>query len=128
MSSYGWLLSVVVVGFFVMCAFKIVPTYTDNLFVREALRALGEDSKLREMSKEDLKEKLARDFDLNGVRGMPAKSIKVVRVKERLIVNIDYEERIPLIYNIDVVTYFENQLDTANPAECCDKKIADVKK
>lgn len=127
MSSYGMLLTVVVIGFFVMCLFKIAPIYVDNMFVKEALQTLGQANNLQELDKRSLNSKLSSTFDLNGVRGVPTKSVKMSKRNNNWVINVDYEVRVQLLANIDVVVWFENQLDTANPDECCKKLIADVK-
>ena len=57
---------------------------------------------------------------MNNVREKGASNIKVERLDKGLLIKIDYEVRIPLLYNIDVVLNFSNHLDTTRPHLCCD--------
>lgn len=115
------------IGFALTCVLKILPVYIDNYMIRDALKDLGAEPRFSEMSKEDIEQKLKNQFDLNGVRGAAYKSIKVRRRTEGWLINIDYEERIPFMGNLDVLIHFQNQLDAANPENCCKKMIPDVK-
>ena len=117
-----------IIGFVLASVLKVVPVYIDNHWVRESLKTLGESPRLNEMEKEQIVKNLKTAFDLNGVRGEAAKSIKIYQRAEGWLINIDYEERIPFWGNLDVVVHFENQLNAAKPNDCCEKLIADVEK
>ena len=125
LGAYGWLFAIALGSFALMCGFKLIPLYMDNMIIVGSLKSLGDKPGLREMSRSDIRKQLNREFDLNGVRGEPVKSVKIDRIKDRLVVNMDYEVRVPLGANIDLVVWFKNQLDTANPAECCAELVPD---
>jgi len=130
LSSIAWLLILAAGGFFMTCAFKLIPAYAENRYITEALRSLVDGAKpIGEMSRRDVKSSLQKFYMLNNVRSEGASNIKVERHKSGFYVNINYEERIPLFYNIDVLLSFENQLDSSNPHDCCKpKKLATKKK
>ena len=119
LSSLGWLFVISVAGFALLCGFKLGPVYLDNSFVRGALQSLAKEGEVGSMSNGEIRSKLSKLFTINNIRGEVTKKVKVERKKDRVLVNINYEERIPLIYNIDVVLTFENQLDSSRPGECC---------
>lgn len=119
LSSLGWLFVISVAGFALLCGFKLGPVYLDNNFVRGALQSLAKEGEVGSMSNGEIRSKLSKLFTINNIRGDVTKKVKVERKKDRVLVSINYEERIPLIYNIDVVLTFENQLDSSRPGECC---------
>jgi hypothetical protein len=119
LSSLGWLFVISVAGFALLCGFKLGPVYLDNNFVRGALQSLAKEGEIGSMSNGEIRSKLSKLFTINNIRGEVTKKVKIERKKDRVLVNINYEERIPLIYNIDVVLTFENQLDSSRPGECC---------
>ncbi|WP_444909103.1 DUF4845 domain-containing protein [Microbulbifer sp. TRSA005] len=123
MSYWGWLLVIAVLGFALTCVSKMAPAYVDARYVSEALRTLGENPELENMSTGQIKKELGRFFLINNVRGEPTKALQVVRGAKSTVVSINYELRQPLIYNVDVVMKFNKQLDTAKPELCCDPLI-----
>ncbi|USD20302.1 DUF4845 domain-containing protein [Microbulbifer variabilis] len=123
MSYWGWLLVIAVLGFALTCVSKMAPAYVDARYVSEALRTLGENPELENMSTGQIKKELGRFFLINNVRGEPTKALQVVRGAKSTVVSINYELRQPLIYNVDVVMKFNKQLNTAKPELCCDPLI-----
>lgn len=116
-----WALVIAVAGFFLLFAFKVVPLYAENRYVESALRSLetgGE--KIEQMTDAEIKKKLGNFYMINNVRSEgPTKNIKIDRRSEDLLITIDYETRVPLFYNIDLVLSFQNHLDSSRPGQCC---------
>ncbi len=119
LSSIGWLLVIVLVGFGLLCSFKMIPAYVENRFIQEALRSLPTGDELTDMTKGEIKRSLSNFYTINNVRSAGSSQIEVERTQNKTLVNINYEVRVPLIYNIDVVMRFVNQLDSSRPDECC---------
>lgn len=116
-----WAVVIAVAGFFLLFAFKVVPLYAENRYVESALRSLetgGE--KLEEMTDAEIIKKLNNFYMINNVRSEgPTKNIKIERESEKAVVTVDYETRVPLFYNIDLVVSFQNHLDSSRPGQCC---------
>ncbi|MDQ2075386.1 DUF4845 domain-containing protein [Marinimicrobium sp. ABcell2] len=108
-------------GFFLLCAFKVVPIYAENRYVVAALNSLAADPvRLHSMTPREIRQELLRFYDINNVRSPgPRNNIEVEKRSGNTIVNINYETREPLVWNIDLVLSFENQLDSARPEACC---------
>lgn len=122
MSSLGWLLTLLVGGFFLTCALKLGPVYADNFLIRDALKSIDSMRNSRsyaELSESDIRTHLTNYFNINGIRDVPRNAISIQRKADSIVVDINYERRIPLIYNIDVVLTFSNQFDSRRPDECC---------
>lgn len=124
------LVIVVVAGFFLWSAFKVVPIYSENMYVKSALRSLvSSGEKLEDMSDSEISKKLSNFYMINNVRSEgPTNNIKIDREAERVLVTIDYETRTPLMSNIDLVLSFKNHLDSTKPTQCCKPAISPVKK
>lgn len=123
LSSLGWLMVLIIVGFILTCAFKMGPAYADNLWIRDALRSLTElqtgDKSWDQITNSEIRSHLSRYFTVNNIRGDAAKQIEIDRRREKVLVNINYEVRTPLFYNVSVVMSFDNQFDSSRPDECC---------
>ena len=116
-----WALVIAVAGFFLLFSFKVIPLYAENRYVESALRSLetgGE--KVENMTDAEIKKKLSNFYMINNVRSEgPTKSINIDRRSENVLITVDYETRVPLFYNIDLVLSFQNHLDSARPGQCC---------
>ena len=119
-SKLGLIALLAVAGFFLLCAFRLAPAYLDDRYIQQALRSLGDGvDNPNEMSDRDIRKKIDAFFAVNNVRTKSAKDLEIIREDDRTLVYMDYEVRVPLIYNIDVVMSFNNVWDSARPRECC---------
>ncbi|WP_039916430.1 DUF4845 domain-containing protein [Cellvibrio mixtus] len=116
-----WALVIAVAGFFLLFAFKVVPLYAENRYVESALRSLvSGGEKIEEMTDAEITKKLNNFYMINNVRSEgPTKNIKIEREAEKAVITVDYETRVPLLYNIDLVLVFKNHLDSTKPTQCC---------
>lgn len=119
LSSIGWLFAISVFGFAVLVASKLGPHYLDNRFVVSTLENLAEDPTFPQMSRGEVNSTLKKTFKINNIRGKPVESVKISKGSEGTLVSIAYEERIPLMHNIDVVLKFHSELDSSQPDKCC---------
>ena len=122
LSSIGWILVLLVLGFSVMTFFKVGPAYLDNYFVRGSLKQVGQDIQNWDTySKKEIKSALSRYFMINNIRGEAVESaVKIKKMNNgHYLVTIDYEKRIPFIANADVLVSFKNHLSTKTPDVCC---------
>ena len=72
------------------------------------------------MDQESIKSALSKYMTVNAVANEHANSFKIYRLPDRMLVNTNYEVRVPMIHNIEAVLVFKNQLDTSNPDACCE--------
>src|SRR5688572_3852649 len=121
MGMLQWALVLAIAGFFLLFAFKVIPLYAENRYVESALRSLeNSGEKLEQMTDAEISKKLNNFYMINNVRSVgPTKNIKVMRESEKALVTVDYETRVPLFWNIDLVVSFQNHLDSTRPGKCC---------
>ncbi len=120
LSISGWLLILLVGSFFMLCAFRMAPAYLDNSYIQDGLLSFSEtEKKIDEMSDNDFRRHMADYMLMNNVRSLSPKQLKVHRDRDRILLNFDYEIRVPIVYNIDVVMTFKNQWDSSRPFDCC---------
>ena len=122
-SKLALLLLLAVVGFFLLCAFRLIPVYLDDRYIQTALRTLDEGGEsVAEMSDREIRKKIGRFFTVNNVRSQSADAIEIDRSQDSVLVIMNYEVRVPIIYNIDAVLTFNNVWDSSRPDECCKPK------
>lgn len=121
LSLLGILLLLIALGFVLLCFFRLSPAYLDNMYVRDALKSLAEDhpDDLANLTKGEVAQILSNYYTINNVRGEPAKALEVIRRADKILIQVNYEVRVPLVANVDAVMKFENVLDSSRPEQCC---------
>lgn len=106
-----WILMGVVIA---IAAVKLIPLYLDNYNVIGSLDGLRDQQDFTKLKDKDIHKILQKHFTINSVRSIGKDQIIIERAKktkELVAVNIDYEVREHLFYNIDVILSFNNRLD-----------------
>jgi hypothetical protein len=113
-------LYLVVAGFLANFGVKVIPLYADNRYVISGLKTLASGgNNLTQMSDNEIRRVLDNFYTVNNVRNQDPKNLKIDRKAEHVVVSINYEARVNLFLNADVVVSFANQLDSAHPLLCC---------
>ncbi|WP_198147292.1 DUF4845 domain-containing protein [Gilvimarinus polysaccharolyticus] len=120
LTAISMLMVLIISAFLALFAFKVVPEYVENYYNVAGLKALGADNpNLAKMSTKEIKKAMSRYYSINNVRSEGSKQIEVVRNSRNVLVINEYESRVNLIANIDLVLRFKNVLDSDNPDDCC---------
>jgi hypothetical protein len=113
-------LYLVVAGFLANFGVKVLPLYADNRYVISGLKTLtAGGGNLGQMSDMEIRSTLDKFYTVNNVRNQDPKNLKIDRKADHLVVNINYEARVNLFLNADIIVSFVNQLDSNHPALCC---------
>jgi hypothetical protein len=101
-SMYSTLIMVVLIALFFTAALKLVPAYLNNNVVLNDMSKLGIG---------EIRSNLMRTLNTNDIRGFDAAKVQVVTQGSQEFIDINYETRVPLFYNIEAVVKFENRFD-----------------
>jgi len=110
-SGLNILFTLVMVIFFGATILKLTPVYLDNYTIKGALDGLNQQPGITQMSQDKIKGVLLKQLQINNVHNVDAKGIVVKKENGRLTVNIDYEVRMDLVQNIDLIVSFENKFE-----------------
>ncbi len=94
--------------FGMLVLFKIMPVYMDNMSVKTVLNSLDDKSSIRQASPKEIRGWIGKGFQVNALRDIPTSAITVRQEGAFLVADVNYERRVDLISNIDVVLTFEN--------------------
>lgn len=96
-------------SFFLTCGVKIIPLYLDAWTIDKAIKKGVESGEFKTLSPRQISRKLSTTFDMNRIEAIKVGSIKVKRLKSgEMSIDANYEKRVPLIQNIDVVVKFDD--------------------
>lgn len=103
---FGLLLSAVLLFFIV----KLFPVYVDHNFITSVTHSMLDHNGMSTMSESQIRQDLESSLRLNNVRNFNIDDVHVYREGNSTRVRIQYEKRIPLIGNIDLLVRFDEEL------------------
>lgn len=107
MTMMGFVLVLVVIGFSALMTMKVLPIYLDYFSIRSSLEGLAGEPGARERSPADIIKAIERRFDVSFVTVIQAKDIKVQKKSGVTSLILKYEDRRPLLGNLDVIANFD---------------------
>ncbi len=88
-------------------AIKVVPVYLDHWAIEEALQAVvDEGNSMANASDRKLKRLLNRRLEVNRIEFLSADDLEFSRSADGLVGELDYERRVSMFSNIDIVVRF----------------------
>lgn len=104
----GFIIILIVVGFFAYAAMKLVPVYVEYFGVVKSMKAVANDINAPTMELVDINKKLDVNFDLQYVSDLPPDSVKLERQNGKRVLRIVYDRQIPFLYNVSLLAHFDH--------------------
>lgn len=111
MTMIGWILSFGLLAFLVLLALRLVPNYLEFYTISSALESLQNEPNITQKSTAEVRSLITRRFDINDVEHVTARDVQVRKADGRLLVSLEYEVRVPILANVDAVTYFSKEVE-----------------
>ncbi len=108
MTAISVLMIVVLVGFVLMIAAKLVPTYFAHFKVEAALENLTADNIAKDISDKEIKSLILKKLSVDNVDFVTEKNIVITKTSAGRTVALNYEARVPMFANVDAVVKFDN--------------------
>jgi hypothetical protein len=108
MSIPGMLVVAAMVGFFVMCAIRMVPPYFEYLSIREIVMNVASEYNPEEQGIADIRRRLEALFNTNQIYDLKPKDIEVFHKNGRTFIDASYEARVPIMGPVDAVMSFDD--------------------
>jgi hypothetical protein len=112
MTTTSALFTVFLVGFFLTITFKLVPHYLDNRIIQGAIDQVGQ-SDINGKSNSQIRRKIADFFTINNIRDIDVRKVVIDREDAEIRISLNYEKRIEMFGNVDVVLKFSSQYGSA---------------
>lgn len=110
-SFFVVILLLVIVGMVLLSALKVAPSYMDNNVIVNAMEGIINNNDFPNMSLSDIRSDLQRSLVTNSIRDFDLSNVVLTREGDDRYIDINYEARSPLFYNIEIVVVFENRFD-----------------
>ncbi|KAF1005765.1 MAG: hypothetical protein GAK28_02980 [Luteibacter sp.] len=113
-SLIGFLLLLVVLGFFAYMGMKLVPCYIEFFGAKKAMSQLAADGGSGDLN--EIRRNLAFKMNFQYVDDstIQPKDITLDRQNGATVLKLSYDKRVHFIYNIDFLLHFENAVPMRN--------------
>jgi hypothetical protein len=114
MSALGLLVFIALAGFAINVAFKVGPHYAENLQIKRIITSI--DRNQTDMTASDFYDYVAKGLQVNGIQDVDLKkALNVTAQDNKILAHLQYEQREPLIQNIDLVVKFDQEFSVGKP-------------
>ena len=110
-SKFGLLMLLVVLVSGLTFGLKILPVYLDHNFVKGVAEDLIADGRAANLTQNEIREEIASGLRVNNVRDFNLNSVTLERENAEPVLVIEYERRISLVANIDVIISFDDRIE-----------------
>jgi hypothetical protein len=100
---------IIIVGFGVYLALKIVPLYLEYFNVASSINSLQDDPDLRMKSPSQVRDLIRKRFEVNDVKRVKPQDVKITKSGGGVVVIVQYEARVSIVANIDLVASFHKR-------------------
>jgi hypothetical protein len=121
----GWtfwslLFTASVVIFFGYVGMQLVPVYASNNNIKNAMMLSIEGSDLRKINRASIIKKIKQQLYLDGTHDLIdyKNELKIKRTRSRFVLEADYDQKIPLFANINILVEFNPTVDCDLSGRC----------
>lgn len=107
----GFVIVLGLVGVFIYIGMKLVPMYQEYFAVKQALKGLHDQPGIANESPAKIQDLFFRRLYISYSENVDAKNVKLKRIDGGWRMDVNYEVRKPMIYNLDVVGKFSTSED-----------------
>jgi hypothetical protein len=111
LSFISWLIIFIMVGFFIMVGLKITPVYLDHFSIQAALKSVTEEPFVSRKPVKEIRNMIMNRLNINNIHHVTTDHISIKRSGGITRIEIVYEERRHIAYNIAVVMSFEESAE-----------------
>jgi len=118
MTYLGMLIMLIVIAFFAIVLIKVAPLYMEHFKVKSSLDSLAQEAKDDQsvLSPIEVEKHLLNRLNINDVQHVTKNDIKITREGHKMVVEVDYEARVTLFDNLDLVARFpDNRVELGGP-------------
>ncbi len=105
MTVIGMLLMIVVIGFMLLIAMKVIPMYIEYYTIKSTVEGIRKEPQLAQMSATDIQNSLQKRFDIGYVERLKARDLKIRNDAESRgrVIELVYDDERELFYKLFVV-------------------------
>lgn len=111
MTMIGWVLTIAVIGFFVVVFMKLVPVYVQRLNVIAVMSSLKDDASIQTMGPDEVTQTILKRLDVNMAGGIGKENIYITTNNNLRVIELEYEVRRNLFGNHDIIISYLSRIE-----------------
>lgn len=113
MTLIGMVIVAFIAGIFVLAALRLTPIYLEYMNIDSALKSMKRDLDGSNAGPAQIRTAMGRRFDIDNVKSLNARDIKIERTANGYNVAAQYESRAPFVANVAFLVSFDKSVEVA---------------
>lgn len=109
MTLIGWVITLIIIGFVALIALRLVPVYMNSFTVGSIVDGLASDAGLSSQDRGEVRSAFQKRLNINSVDIVTAQMLRFEDVAGGVRLVVEYEHRVDVLGNIDVVATFRKE-------------------
>lgn len=109
-SKFGLLMLLAMITVFLTAGLKVGPLYIDHNLITGICQELVDTGQADDLTVTEIRNRVSNSLRVNNVTGFDLSSITKRIESDRAIISINYERRVELFANLDVVAKFDSEI------------------
>ena len=105
------LMAVILVVSAMLLSMKLVPLYINDYAIAKAVASLQDDANLYSKGKAEIRGIIRRKLAADYTEDLADDAIQIDKNKGTITIDVAYEARVPVVYNLDVIANFAHHLE-----------------
>ena len=94
----------------VLLAFsRIAPLYYENYLIKHLLDQMDTELFIQDLSSQEIRQRIQKVMKVNNISENARKALKVEIQSKVVLIEVNYELRTPLAFNLDIILKFNNR-------------------
>jgi hypothetical protein len=128
-SYWGVVLGITLFGMMIKIGAAVGPIYMDYMAIDKMIAGMFKEPSVDGLNIADFRSGIESRMQINNIRDRKIDDLMVIRREGNIfVVVLDYEERKPLMGNLDVVAHFRKSYSTENPDGVVEEKAEEPAK
>lgn len=111
LTTLGILIGAMVIVAVMLLAIKVVPLYMNDYAIGKAVASLAEEEELYRKTKAEIRKIVRKKLSADYVTDLDNDAFNIEKKKGVITIDVNYEARVPVVYNIDIVAKFSHHLE-----------------
>lgn len=111
MTLLSIMIIIVFFAFVAITAVKIIPIYLDSYTVSDVVSSLKDERGLGDKSNKEIINLILKRLKLNQVSAVTKNDIYIDKIKNTVLIDVEYETRKSLYGNLDVIVSFKHSVE-----------------
>lgn len=109
-SKLGMLVLFILIAGLLTVGLRVTPLYVDNNLIVGLCQEILDNGEAANMTQTEVRDRVSNTLRINGITNFDLTSIRLDKSDERPEITVSYEQRVPLVANLEIIAVFDSTL------------------